>query len=456
MVDNSHLVSILTNHSPHFKELWIKHQSRLVSLIQQFLSQQRKHNDISEWKHLETQYMGSVELKKRFGGSGGYYKKVIEPYFDCVDKTYKKGNGGFTKKWTLKKWLVDEIQTYLLKDNQPITISVISDDERELVELNEISVNGVDCDNTNLYLPSSLDVNTNLLDEYIEKVEYHHTYRNENKQKVLFQLLSIKKHLNNTQCPNQLLQFYQQSCNGRFNQKGGMGIIHPIQFPKEIRNIIFGGMDLNYFDISNSHLSIMYHLGKELGCSGLGIKTYLDNKVEIRNGWEEESGYSIKSDVIKKYIISWIYGNSNNVGDFNSFDKVLGYDRMLKIKYNDDVLGGLYKDIKEIKNVIVDNTEINNGCYMNVWGKGLPTFLNGKKTPKKRILPHILFGWESKIMETINVKMDSGMKVLIYDGYIGTENDTDKMNRVVVDNLGLDIKFDTENITPPLFINSFV
>jgi len=52
--------------------------------------------------------------------------------------------------------------------------------------------------------------------------------------------------------------------------------------------------------------------------------------------------------------------------------------------------------------------------------------------------------------------MDSGMKVLIYDGYIGTDNDTDKMNRVVVDNLGLDIKFDIENITPPLFINSFV
>mgnify|MGYP000309502679 FL=1 len=96
----------------------------------------------------------------------------------------------------------------------------------------------------------------------------------------------------------------------------------------------------------------MYHLGKELGYSGLGIKTYLDNKNEIRNGWEDDNGYGIKKDIIKRYIISWLYGNSNNVGDFNSFDKYLGYDRMLKIRYNDDVLGGLYSDIKTIKNTV--------------------------------------------------------------------------------------------------------
>ena len=140
-------------------------------------------------------------------------------------------------------------------------------------------------------------------------------------------------------------------------------------------NIIFGNMDLYYFDISNSHLSIMYHLGKDLGCSGLGIKHYLDNKVEIRNGWESDNGYGIKKDIIKRYIISWLYGNSNNVGSFNSFDKDLGYDRMMKIKYSDDILGGLYNDIKIIKNRIVDNVEIVDGCYMNVWDKGLPIFL---------------------------------------------------------------------------------
>ena len=48
------------------------------------------------------------------------------------------------------------------------------------------------------------------------------------------------------------------------------------------------------------------------------------------------------------------------------------------------------------------------------------------------------------------------MKVLIYDGYIGLENDTEKMNKVVRNNLRMDIQFDMESITPPLSINSFV
>jgi len=454
MVDSFQIHSILTKHSPHFESLGLKHQSRLITLIQQFLSQQRKHSNVSEWKFLETQYLGSKELKKRFGGKGGYYKSVIQPYFDCVDETYKKGNGGFTKKWKLKKWLEDKVDE-LLKDETTITLTKIKDDEKGIEKLDEISVNGIDCDNTNLFLPSTLDVNNKLIDEYIERVEYHITHRKENRKCVLRNLLSIKQHLNNHQIPNQLLQYYTQSNNGRFHQKGGMGI-HPIQFPKEIRNIIFGNMDLYYFDISNSHLSIMYNLGKDLGCSGSGIKHYLDNKVEIRNGWESDDGYGISKNIIKRYIISWLYGNSHNVGDFNSFDKDLGYERMMKIKYNDDVLGGLYNDIQIIKNKIVENVEVVDSCYMNVWGNGLPTFENGKKTPKKRILPHILFGLESKIMETINVKMDSGMKVLVYDGYIGLENDVVEMNNVVFNNLGMDIHFDVESITPPTDLNTFV
>ena len=134
MVDSFQIHSILTNHSPHFKSLWVKHRSRLITLIQQFLSQQRKHSSISRWKYLETQYLGSKELKKRFGGSGGYYKSVIQPYFDCVDEIYKKGNGGYTKKWKLKKWVVDEI-VESVKDETTLTLTKIREDEKGIEEI---------------------------------------------------------------------------------------------------------------------------------------------------------------------------------------------------------------------------------------------------------------------------------------------------------------------------------
>jgi len=398
--------------------------------------------------------MGSKELKKRFSGKGSRYLSVIQPYFDCVDEIYKKGNGGYTKKWKLKKWIVDGIME-ILKNESPLTLTKIKDNEKGIEIINKVSVNGVESDNTNLFLPSTLNVNNDLINEYIERIENHQTYRKDRKTKMLMTLFSVKQHLNNKLIPNQLLQYYTQNINGRFHQKCGMGI-HPIQFPKEIRNIIFGDMDLYYFDISNSHLSIMYHLGKELGCSGSGIRNYLENKIDIRKSWEDEKGYGISKDIIKRYIISWVYGNTNNVGDFNSFDSKLGYERMMKIKYGDDVLGELYSDIKTIGRKIVDNVDVVDGCYMNIWNKGLPTFESGKKTPKKSILPHILFGWESKIMETINLKMKSGMKVLIYDGYIGMENDVVEMNKVIQNNLGMNIQFDVESITPPTQLNTFV
>ena len=109
--------------------------------------------------------MGSGELKKRFGGSGGYYRNVIKPYFECVDETYKKGNGGYTKKWKLKSWLIDGIVKYL-KDTTQIIISVVSDDEKGIVELNEYSENGVSSTHSNIFIPSTIDVNISLLDEY--------------------------------------------------------------------------------------------------------------------------------------------------------------------------------------------------------------------------------------------------------------------------------------------------
>ena len=52
--------------------------------------------------------------------------------------------------------------------------------------------------------------------------------------------------------------------------------------------------------------------------------------------------------------------------------------------------------------------------------------------------------------------MDCGMKVLIYDGYIGLENDVGEMNKVIRNNLGMDIHFDVESITPPTDLNTFV
>ena len=451
MVDSRLLGKILDDYSPHFSGLGKKHQNRMITLIQQFLKGDRKHKKIQEMKYLNSQYLSSKELKKRFSGKGSYYLDVIKPYFDCVDETYQKGKYGYTKKYELKDWLLEKVETYLNVKSQ-ITISRISNNEKEIENLEGLSNNGVSSNHSNIYLPSTLDVNTPLLDYYINQVEKKHYMfgdKNPIKRKIRFQLLSIRKHLNNTLKPNKLIQLYNQHNSGRFFPTSGCGLLHPIQMKSDIRNILFSEMDMYYYDISNSHLSIMYHLGLGYGIKGDGIKYYLDNKVDIRNKWLVDYGLP-KITPLKKYIISWIYGNNNNEIYDNPFYKKLGYDRLYKIKHKDDVLISLFKDVNTIKKVIVKNVVIKDGKYMNVWNLGLPIYKYGVKTKPKKILPHILFGYESKIMETINTSMDSDMKVLVYDGYIGKKNSVKKMNNLITNNLGLDIKFDVEKIKPPI------
>ena len=61
---------------------------------------------------------------------------------------------------------------------------------------------------------------------------------------------------------------------------------------------------------------------------------------------------------MKKYIISWIYGNNNNEIYDNPFYKKLGYDRLYKIKHKDDVLISLFKDVIDSYNLVITTHDL--------------------------------------------------------------------------------------------------
>ena len=118
MVNNKELHSILTRNSTYFVEsLGKKHQNRLINLIQEFLLGKKKHKDrFSRMEYINTQSLSRKELSKLFGGNSkrkSYYKNVIPHYFDCVDEIYNKTKNGYTKKYKLKKWILDEVDKYL-------------------------------------------------------------------------------------------------------------------------------------------------------------------------------------------------------------------------------------------------------------------------------------------------------------------------------------------------------
>jgi hypothetical protein len=127
----------------------------------------------------------------------------------------------------------------------------------------------------------------------------------------------------------------------------------------------------------------------------------------------------------------------------NPYYKVLGYDRMVKIK-KDKTLVGIYREILKGRKLIVQNQPIVNGKIINVMNKELPS---DKKL--KSQLCFIIFGYETKILEIVNELIGDDMKVMIYDGWIGNKTDVSILETTIKQRLDLDIRFDEELIVRP-------
>jgi len=260
------------------------------------------------------------------------------------------------------------------------------------------------------------------------------------REKYLFQLYQWRQTLNNTVCPCGLLQLYQESGNGRLNPMERLDFPHLIHTQNRIRQVLFSGMDLYDYDMSNSHLSIFYGLCKKYGMDCHFIGDYLENKSHYREKWSYD--FCVKEKIIKKYIISWLYGNTMSEVTDNPYYKVLGYERMIRIK-SDLVLVGIYNEIIRGRKLIVNQHTSLNGNITNVMDKESVT----KRLKSK--LCFILFGYESKILEIVNQVIGNKMKVLIYDGWIGSKTDVSILERTIQNRLDLDIRFDQELIENP-------
>ena len=457
MINPKELYDELKSSEPHFSTIGKKHKIKLVRLIISFLNGERRHNDIDKVMYIGSQSLSSSQLKKKFGGKGGYYKTVIEPYFKCIDERYwfSSGRKGSTKKYELKEWVVDMVLN-ILDDPTTTTLTRISDNDKSMISISEVPENGVNQISydggkvrTRIQLPSLVEPNLEMIDKYIHQLEQDIGIRKYQKMENLIQLKGIKRLLNNTQYPNSLVQLYQEISQGRLVPQRGY-TFNLLNVNKDIRKIMFSDMGLYSYDIRNCHFTIFHQLCKKYGYDCPNFEYYLNNKDQIRSEWVEKYGFPNK---VKKYLLSWIYGNGNNPVKSNPFYNELGLDRLIEINRNDDLLSGIYRETVTGRNWIIENTPTSgngrDGVLKNVWGNTIPLFTNGRKTTKKRLLVYILFGLESKIMEVVNLNMDQEMLVLIYDGFISKKIKLLKIQQTIKSELDFDIDFDEKLIEPP-------
>jgi len=443
----SNLDEILSKYD-HFHTLSELHKGRLIKLVNGVLCGEYKHTELLPTKEIGSVSLHSNQLYKWFRkkNDDGYYKKVIQHYFDVVNESYQFGKGkGYTKKFKLKEWIYDLcIEKY--KNPKPIELSSIIDGVKPITVIPTNGVHPLDINgnpkSSTIEINPIVEPNIQNLEMMIEELENSKSIsiREHIREKYLFQLYQLRQTLNNTICPRGLLQLYQESGNGRLNPMIGLDFPHLIHTQNRIRQVLFSGMDLYDYDMSNSHLSIFYGLCKKYGMDCPFIGDYLTNKPYYREKWSYD--YCVKEKIIKKYIISWLYGNTMSEVSDNPYYKVLGYERMIRMK-SDTVLVGIYNEIISGRKLIVNHHSTVNGTVINVMKKESQT----KRMKSK--LCFILFGYESKILEIINQLIGQSMKVLIYDGWIGSKTDVSILEKTIKQKLNLDIRFDEELIEKP-------
>jgi len=433
---------------PLFQKLNPTHQQRLSMLLNSIMNGDFRHKQLFPINEIDSISLSSEYMRKLFRKKydGSYYKTILNQFFDCVNESYHFGDGkGMTRKFKAQNRVAESYLKYY-KDSTPFTITHF--EKKSQTPITSIPKNAV-CDldisgnekASRVILPSTIAVNVHAIESAINDLENASSLqvRNSLRLRNLIHLYQWRKAVNNTLAPNLAVQQYQESLNGRLSSRSHVNFPSIINTPNRIRKVLFSDMDLYDYDMSNSHFSIFYNLCKQYDVECPNLKFYLDNKEDLREEWCEK--FFVKTKILKTYIISWLYGNSNNEIKKNLFFNELGYDRMIEIKH-DEILSGIYKEIIKGRRMIVKHHR-DNGMITNIMGKEREVRRMNKD------LCFILFGYESKIMEIVNRIIGDDMKVLIYDGWIGNKIDVSFLESEVERELGLTVKFDEEQIEAP-------
>ena len=248
-----------------------------------------------------------------------------------------------------------------------------------------------------------------------------------------------------------IYQHYFETDSGRVYTTGNTSIQ---QMNRIIRPIVMGGLGYWDYDVENCHFTLLKHIAAYYGYKRLdSIEEYLKNKSVIR----KRLALLVDEDVhiIKQILLSILYGSSQMIRKGNAVTDLVGGKKQHEL--NDDAfIDRLYTDIKGLTEFIVEITsrEKTKHAYLRLHGQNVLYYENirhkrisvldenGRKTPGRNILAHILQGLESKILDVIMGSIGRDIKVLIHDGFI-TEHfiEHDILTKLIKAELDIDLRF---------------
>lgn len=251
-----------------------------------------------------------------------------------------------------------------------------------------------------------------------------------------------------------MYQHYYEGKTGRLQATGSTTLQ---RMPGELRRIVLGGIGYWDYDIENCHYTLLKHLSNYYRYGKLdSVEEYLKNKKQIRKRLSLLIDEEV--DVIKKVLVSILYGSSRVVREGNKVTDMIGSKKQHELN-NDPFVSQLYEDTKNITNHILDITkkEPRKHPYLRIRGNNIKLYENirnkrvpiidteGKSKTKKSVMSFILQGMESKILDVCLGECGNQIKVLLHDGFIiDGYYDKKKLIKSVKDSLDIDVEFSSK------------
>jgi len=171
------------------------------------------------------------------------------------------------------------------------------------------------------------------------------------------------------------------------------------------------------YDFENCHYAILQQMVKRYGMDCPHIEHYLHHKESVRRNLTKEIGLDERQiQRVKNALIAIVYGAHATTSHYAALCEELGSQETVGRFLKTETFIGLHKEVKQARNVILDNWPVNNRNYLtNDCKKGISV-----KEDKNKRMAHLIQGVEAFLLRTALRLYPDDIILLLHDGFVST------------------------------------
>ena len=237
--------------------------------------------------------------------------------------------------------------------------------------------------------------------------------------------------------PGQMPNYYKEATSGRLV---GLGT-HLQSVHREVKEAALAGQ--YDYDIVNCHITLAAQLGKREGLDTSLLEWYINLKADEREFALLADELDTETSQIKQAMLALTYGASLSSWHDCSLPEIL-MESMPEFMSHPEIKG-FYKQIRDIRHAVVDNTPQRgfDKQLINHLGKPMSVASNGTNS----LFSHVLQGYEAEMLQGAIALYGDRISLLPHDGFVVKERiDVKPLVSRYYETTGLRIEFTEERL----------